>query len=537
MSDKSKKASNKNKNNKRSRSHTKRGNHHEDECDDDDTRTTKRGRVHESKPKHEHKSSSKPIANEVKATPPLPVVAATATASGSKSDGQKRKNVDTSTATATLMTNAGEKWLAKSLDSELNSTRELKRPFGIPKLWIVSETCPVDKFEKLSCNICHELAWKPVCYSKCDHFVCSPCYDAYYMKTGKTHCCVCGDKVADNVIANIAPFVRREFASIHIKCPGYSEFEYENHCTVNQSFCDNEMAFFDGVDHLTTCPYESDPCIYCGALVRRRNMVDHVANFCMKRTQECKECKMEVKAGQIDIHSKYKCVASKTSCVTCVVCKIVCVKGEFIKHVQDHLISHAQLLVAEPEAALPSLEAKDQRMEAHSWIGKRVSAEALFGTHLRGTVTGVAELSSIRLIDTTYYAFVAWDDSDCMIHLLFPNTALKLEPTAAPVPSYIDLERPLAFPDSKDSKWKLEEEMENAGGDFGAMGEASLINLINSWSRGGGPGFIPSMSSLSSSSAPTQGSRLLGIFPVGTGSLSMPSVYSRPIPPFSLPMS
>ena len=506
MSDKSKK------NNKRTHSHADKS---DDKDKDKDAQTSKRARP-QIKAKHEHKEPVKQIVKSVETKAKAKAVQSI----GSNSSEKESFDITMTTEVASTITSTGTTWLEKSENSDLSSLRESQRPFGIPKLWIIAETCPADKFEKLACTICHHLAWKPKCYSSCEHFACASCHDENYKITKKTHCSFCGDKVLPNVLVDISPFIRREFASIRIKCPGYSEFEFANFCTVNQSFCDKEMAFFDGEEHLKTCPFESVECLYCKEQVSRKDMVQHVAKFCMKRTQECKECKMTVSAGQVDVHNKYKCVVSKTASIICVVCKSSFGKGQFLKHVQDNVLTHAHFLVGELESVVS--ETRDKRKEAHSWIGKRVSSSALFRPSLYGTVTGIGEVASANLNAATYYAFVVWDDSDYLIHPLIPETALKLCPTGPSTSSFIDLKMPLAFPGAKDSKWRFKEETKDDGLFDTDIGEMSLTDLFGSLA-GAARSTYPPPSWLPNA-------RFLNILPLG------PMAHNYTIAPVSLPM-
>jgi hypothetical protein len=195
----------------------------------------------------------------------------------------------------------------------------------------------------ISCLICQNIVYKPVCCSNCSALFCTKCINDWLKKSRQcpNRCnyigrpidrlfqrllssmkmkCLFNDKGCTSIVnyEELEKHFRNECKGITYKCKGcdfVSELRMmEMHVNVCDGFHEKcpfcKLVFQKKVlgDHIANCPEKEDECIYCEQKFKIREKENHVQT-CLEWRIECLYCKTKYKRKLEGEHTKDACFA------------------------------------------------------------------------------------------------------------------------------------------------------------------------------------------------------------------------------------
>lgn len=64
-----------------------------------------------------------------------------------------------------------------------------------------------------------------------------------------------------------------------------------------------KLAVFFFQNHTSSCEYLKIPCVYCGVMVKKADLTDHLQKECMFRLETCGFCKKQIPLNRMKVHS------------------------------------------------------------------------------------------------------------------------------------------------------------------------------------------------------------------------------------------
>jgi len=161
---------------------------------------------------------------------------------------------------------------------------------GIEKYRTANKIDQARNIERVTCSICHNILWKPICCSECEYSFCKYCISKWSLQSKG-----CPNRCRHFIEKRVPPILNDILSDIKVACL-YSI----NGC--------GEVLRYNALEkHENECGFVASECRGCKKLICKKELEIHEAR-CDSVILKCKNCESMLKRVEMQSHTQVDCL-------------------------------------------------------------------------------------------------------------------------------------------------------------------------------------------------------------------------------------